>query len=186
MKTLRKWSRILHRDIGFFFIGTTLIYGLSGIALNHLNDWNPNYSVELEEFQTEISLEKNTEINTNIDLLLEEIGTKIAYKKHYYPESDLIKIFLSGGSSILVDLETGNGRAEFLRKRTMFYEANYLHYNPNDWWMWFSDIYAGALILFAITSLFMVRGKRGMKGTGGIYTALGIIIPLIFLFAMLG
>lgn len=186
MKTLRKWSRILHRDIGFFFIGTTLIYGLSGIALNHLNDWNPNYSVELEEFQTEISLEKNTEINTNIDLLLEEIGTKIAYKKHYYPESDLIKIFLSGGSSILVDLETGNGRAEFLRKRTMFYEANYLHYNPNDWWMWFSDIYAGALILFAITSLFMVRGKRGMKGTGGIYTALGIIIPLMFLFAMLG
>lgn len=186
MKTLRKWSRILHRDIGFFFIGTTLIYGLSGIALNHLNDWNPNYSVELEEFQTEISLEKNTEINTNIDLLLEEIGTKIAYKKHYYPESDLIKIFLSGGSSILVDLETGNGRAEFLRKRTMFYEANYLHYNPNDWWMWFSDIYAGALILFAITSLFMVRGKRGMKGTGGIYTALGILIPLIFLFAMLG
>lgn len=186
MKTLRKWSRILHRDIGFFFIGTTLIYGLSGIALNHLNDWNPNYSVELEEFQTEISLEKNTEINTNINLLLEEIGTKIAYKKHYYPESDLIKIFLSGGSSILVDLETGNGRAEFLRKRTMFYEANYLHYNPNDWWMWFSDIYAGALILFAITSLFMVRGKRGMKGTGGIYTALGILIPLIFLFAMLG
>lgn len=186
MKTLRKWSRILHRDIGFFFIGTTLIYGLSGIALNHLNDWNPNYSVELEKFQTEISLEKNTEINTNIDLLLEEIGTKIAYKKHYYPESDLIKIFLSGGSSILVDLETGSGRAEFLRKRTMFYEANYLHYNPNDWWMWFSDIYAGALILFAITSLFMVRGKRGIIGSGGIYTALGIIIPLVFLFAMLG
>ncbi len=186
MKTLRKWSRILHRDIGFFFIGTTLIYALSGIALNHLNDWNPNYSVELEKFQTEISLEKNTAINKNIDLLLEEIGTNIAYKKHYYPESDLIKIFLNGGSSVLVDLETGNGQAEFLRKRPMFYEVNYLHYNPNDWWKWFSDIYAGALILFAITSFFMVRGKRGIKGTGGIYTALGIIIPLVFLFIALG
>jgi len=186
MKTLRKWSRILHRDIGFFFIGTTLIYGLSGIALNHLNDWNPNYSVELEEFQTEISLEKDTEINTNIDLLLEEIGTKIAYKKHYYPEPDLLKIFLDGGSSIIIDLETGKGQAEFLRKRPMFYEVNYLHYNPNDWWMWFSDLYAGALILFAITSLFMVKGKRGINGIGGIYTALGIIIPLVFLFAMLG
>lgn len=186
MKTLRKWSRILHRDIGFFFIGTTLIYGLSGIALNHLNDWNPNYTVEQEVFQTEISLEKNTEINANIDLLLKEIGTKIDYKKHYYPESDLIKIFLNGGSSILVDLQTGNGQAEFLRKRPIFYEVNYLHYNPNDWWMWFSDIYAGALILFAITSFFMVRGKRGMNGTGGIYTALGIIIPLVFLFIALG
>ena len=186
MKMLRKWSRILHRDIGFFFIGTTLIYGISGIALNHFNDWNPNYSVELEEFQTEIPLEKSATIEKNIELLLDEIGTKIAYKKHYYPESDLIKIFLDGGSSILVDLENGKGQAEFLRKRPMFYEVNYLHYNPNDWWMWFSDLYAGALILFAITSLFMVRGRRGMKGTGGIYTALGIIIPLVFLFALLG
>jgi hypothetical protein len=52
--------------------------------------------------------------------------------------------------------------------------------------MWFSDLYAGALILFAITSLFMVRGKKGMKGTGGIYTALGILIPLVFLFIALG
>ena len=56
MKKLRKWSRILHRDIGYFFIGTTIIYGLSGIALNHMNDWNPNYKVETEQFQTTIPL----------------------------------------------------------------------------------------------------------------------------------
>ncbi len=58
MKKLRKWSRILHRDIGFFFIGATIIYGLSGIALNHLKDWNPNYTVDLEEFTTDIPLDK--------------------------------------------------------------------------------------------------------------------------------
>jgi hypothetical protein len=186
MKTLRKWSRILHRDIGFFFIGTTLIYGLSGIALNHLNDWNPNYTVEQVQFQTEIPLEKSVAIEENILLLLDEIGTNISYKQHYYPQNDLIKIFLKGGSSVIVNTESGSGQAEFLRKRLMFYEANYLHYNPNSWWMWFSDIYAGALILFAISALFMVRGKKGIVGRGGIYAVLGIIIPLVFLFALLG
>ncbi|MCD6091071.1 MAG: PepSY-associated TM helix domain-containing protein [Bacteroidales bacterium] len=185
MKTLRKWSRILHRDIGFFFIGTTLIYGLSGIALNHLKDWNPNYSVELLPFHTTISLAKNDEIKTNIKDLLSKIAPNETYKQHYYPQEDLVKIFLNGGSSIIVNIETGNGEVEFLKKRPVFYSANYLHYNPNSWWKWFSDIYAGALILFAITSLFMVKGKKGIIGWGGAYTVLGILIPLIFLIILL-
>ncbi|MEN8123865.1 MAG: PepSY-associated TM helix domain-containing protein [Bacteroidota bacterium] len=185
MKKLRKWSRILHRDIGYFFIGTTIIYGLSGIALNHINDWNPNYTVEVERFQTEIPLTKNANLEDNIVQLLAEIAPKEIYKKYYYPQEDVIKIFLKGGSSIVVNNNSGIGRAEYLRKRIVFYEVNYLHYNPNKWWMWFSDIFAGALILFAITSLFMVKGKKGLSGRGGIYTALGILIPLLFLFFLL-
>lgn len=185
MKTLRKWSRILHRDIGYFFIGTTLIYGLSGIALNHMNDWNPNYKVEIEHFQTKTTLTNNAGIKENVLQLLAEIAPNETYKKHYYPQDNVIKIFLKGGSSIIVNTSSGKGRAEYLRKRIAFYEVNYLHYNPNKWWMWFSDIFAGALILFAITSLFMVKGKKGITGRGGIYTALGIIIPLVFLFFLL-
>ena len=185
MKKLRKWSRILHRDIGYFFIGTTIIYGLSGIALNHMNDWNPNYKVETEQFQTTIPLTQNDQIKENISKLLTEIAPKEVYKKHYYPEDNIIKVFLKGGSSIVVNTSTGEGRAEYLKKRLVFYEVNYLHYNPSKWWMWFSDIFAGALILFAITSLFMVKGKKGISGRGGIYTALGIIIPLLFLFLLL-
>ncbi len=185
MKKLRKWSRILHRDIGYFFIGTTIIYGLSGIALNHMNDWNPNYSVEIKTFKTPISLSESADIKENIQQLLADIAPKDIYKKHYYPQENIIKIFLKGGSSLLINTETGKGRAEYLRKRFVFYEVNYLHYNPNKWWMWFSDIFAGALILFAITSLFMVKGKKGLSGRGGIYTALGILIPLLFLFFLL-
>ncbi len=181
MKQVRKWSRILHRDIGFFFIGMSLIYGLSGIALNHLSDWNPNYSVEIQEFNTSIDLSKTPAIEENIVKLLDEINYKGEYKKHYYPDGGTIKIFLDGGSSILVNINRGYGKAEYLKKRPVFYSVNYLHYNPNDWWMWFSDIFAGALILFALTSLFMVRGKKGITGRGGVYAALGIIIPILFL-----
>jgi len=186
MKTLRKWSRILHRDIGFFSIGTSLIYGISGIALNHLKDWNPNYYVEQAKFKTEIPLEKNEEIKENIQVVLSEIAPRETYKQHYYPQSNLLKIFLNGGSSVLINTQTGEGHAEFLKKRSGFYESNYLHYNPNKWWKWFSDIFAGALILFAITSLFMVKGRKGIIGMGGVYTILGILIPLVFLFVLLG
>jgi len=184
MKFIRKWSKILHRDFGFFFVGATIIYGLSGIALNHLHDWNPNYAVELEDFNTDIQLSKSPGVEKNILNLLDKIDDRDNYKKHYYPQSDYIKIFLRGGSSVVVNTETGEGTAEFLRKRTVFYQVNFLHYNPNEWWMWFSDIFAGALILLAITGLFLLKGKNGLAGRGGWLTVAGIIIPIVFLMMM--
>ncbi|WP_298288518.1 PepSY-associated TM helix domain-containing protein [Lutibacter sp.] len=181
MKKLRKWSRILHRDIGYFFIGTTILYGISGIALNHLSDWNPNYSVEIKNFTTTLNLENSPSVKTTILVLLDNIDNRDNYKKHYYPDKNKLKIFIKGGSSIIVNVNSGKGYAEYLKRRPLFYEANFLHYNPNRIWTWFSDIFAAALILFAITSLFMVKGKKGITGRGGIYTALGILLPILFL-----
>jgi hypothetical protein len=181
MKSIRKWSRLLHRDIGFFFIGTSIIYGLSGIALNHLNDWNPSYSVQLESFNTNLDLRKGNATKENFLRLLDEIDDRDNYKKHYYPENNYVKIFLRGGSSVVVNTQSGSGNAEFLRKRPLFYDVNFLHYNPHRWWMWFSDAFSAALIFLAVSSLFMLKGKKGVWGTGGIYTLLGIIIPILFL-----
>ena len=181
MKALRKWSRILHRDIGYFFIFTSLIYGISGIALNHMSDWNPNYSVELKHFTTNLDLGNSSFVKTNILKLLDNIDDSDNYKKHYYPNKNQLKIFLKGGSSIIVNVDNGNGTAEYLKRRPIFYESNFLHYNPNRIWTWFSDAFAAALILFSITSLFMVKGKKGIIGRGGIYLVLGIIIPIVFL-----
>ena len=43
---VRKWLRILHRDLGYLVAGLTIVYAISGIAVNHVQDWNPNISVE--------------------------------------------------------------------------------------------------------------------------------------------
>ena len=180
MKWLRRWSIILHRDIGYFFIGTSLIYGISGIALNHLNDWNPSYTVNLKPINTALDIRKGVSEEVILQLV-DESGDGISYKSHYFPDDNTLKVFLKGGSNLIVNTNTGVGRSEFLKRRAVFYEVNYLHYNPNDWWMWFSDIFAGALIFLAFTSFFMVKGKKGATGRGGIYIALGFIIPIVFL-----
>lgn len=182
MRGLRKWSRILHRDIGYFFIFTSLIYGISGIALNHMSDWNPNYSVSINHFTTTVDLQNTSNVKSKILKLLDKVDNRGNYKKHYYPNDNKLKIFLRGGSSIMVNVKSGKGVTEYLKRRPIFYESNFLHYNPNRIWTWFSDAFAAALILFSITSLFMVKGKKGITGRGGIYLALGIIIPIVFLF----
>src|SRR3954468_16598061 len=37
------WVRALHRDFGFLVIGLTVIYAFSGLAVNHVADWDPNF-----------------------------------------------------------------------------------------------------------------------------------------------
>jgi hypothetical protein len=182
MKQLRKWSRILHRDIGFFFIGATLIYGISGIALNHMKDWDPNYVVDIKRTTTAIDFSQKNISKDKILSLLNEFDVSENYKSYNFVENgDILRIYLSGRSSVTVKPSTGEVMAEFVKKRALFYQVNYLHYNPDRWWMWFSDIFAFALILLAITSLFMIKGKKGAWGRGGIYIIAGIIIPILFL-----
>ncbi len=46
-----KWRKLIiatHRDVGYFFAGLTVIYAISGIAVNHIEDWNPNYVIRTE------------------------------------------------------------------------------------------------------------------------------------------
>ncbi|HIE15490.1 MAG TPA: hypothetical protein EYP69_01050, partial [Bacteroidales bacterium] len=50
----RKLNRILHRDLGYFFTGMILIYAISGLAINHLRDWNPSYHVEVRNVKFDL------------------------------------------------------------------------------------------------------------------------------------
>lgn len=46
----RKWNNILHRDIGYLTVGLTIVYAISGISVNHIEHWNPNYEIEEVKF----------------------------------------------------------------------------------------------------------------------------------------
>jgi hypothetical protein len=39
----RSTLRNLHRDAGYFVVGLTFLYALSGLAVNHINDWDPSF-----------------------------------------------------------------------------------------------------------------------------------------------
>lgn len=172
----RKWFRVVHRDFGYLFFGVTLVYAISGIAINHLDDWNPNYVITTESIQTDLrSGAEKAEIMAMLKTH-DEI-----YKNHYFPQENGLKVFIRNGT-VYVNLDSGKGLIEKNRRRPVFREMNYLHYNPVKYWTWFSDLYAGALIALAITGLFLVRGKKGITGRGAWLTILGIAIPMIYLF----
>lgn len=173
----RKWFRVIHRDFGYLFFGVTLVYAISGIAINHLDDWNPNYVITTEDIQTDLGPGAS---KAEIIKMLKENEEDKNYKNHYFPDNTNLKVFLKNGS-VYVNLNSGRGLIEKNMRRPVFREMNYLHYNPVKWWTWFSDLYAGALIALAITGIFLVRGKKGITGRGAWLTILGIAIPIIYL-----
>jgi hypothetical protein len=175
----RKWNRAVHRDFGYLFFGMTLIYALSGIALNHLDDWNPNYIVQRQE--THVQLNDKKPDKAAVISMLKTIDDDIKYKKHYFPSKGIMKVFIKNGT-VLVNLNTGDALLERTKRRPLFREVNYLHYNPVKYWTWFSDIFAGALIILGVSGILIPRGNKGITKRGAWLTLLGIVIPLIYLF----
>ena len=181
----RKINNILHRDVGYFFVGMTIIYSLSGIALNHIDDWDPNYNIDNKSVQIDANMLGSSMSSVEVSQLIDYLRIDKKVKKHYYPNPQTLKIFLHGGS-LTINTRTGNGLLETVDRRPIFYEVNYLHYNHTKFlWTWFSDIFAVGLILLAFTGLFVLRGKNGLKKRGVWFVLVGIIIPLVFLLTYL-
>jgi hypothetical protein len=177
---LSKFNRVTHRDRGYLVAGLTIIYCLSGIALNHKNDWNPNYVFDNRTFTTDIKIDRGT-FNKDIALkILHSIKVDNAFKTFYFPSGENVTIFIEGGL-VKLNADSGKGVIEFITRRPLFYQINFLHYNPGKWWKYFSDFFCLALITVTITGLFIINGKNGIQKRGAILTIIGILLPLLFL-----
>ncbi len=176
-----KLNRVTHRDIGYLIAGLTIIYATSGIALNHKFDWNPNYIVDSYEFTAPQPVDRSTFNNESAQAILNTLPGNPAMKTWHLPSGNRLTIFIEGGF-VQLNTETGKGIVEKISKRPLFYQINFLHYNPGKWWKYFSDIFCISLILVTITGLLIIKGKNGITGRGAILTAIGVILPLLFLF----
>lgn len=181
---LRKWSRTIHRDLSYFFSGVILIYAVSGLALNHKKDFNSDYTIRQEVMQIPGTFPKESALFTKeyVLTLLQPLQEEKNYTKHYFPNENQMKVFIKGGSSLVVDTHTGKALFESIKKRPVFSALNRLHYNPGRWWTIFSDIFVLSLLIITLTGLIMVKGKKGIGGRGGIELIAGILIPLAFIF----
>lgn len=181
-KTLRRWNNALHRDIGYLAVGLTMIYAVSGIILNHFKSGDfqhPDYGKRFENFN--VQLPANGMVDKRYALsILKQVNVEDEYKS-YVTGNGYVQIFFKNGS-VYIDMSNGDAQLEKKTPRYILKEFNLLHYNNiKKWFTWFSDIYAAALMVLAITGLFILRGKNGILKRGAWLTAAGIIIPVIII-----
>ncbi len=178
---IRKINRAVHRDLGYFFFGMCIIYGVSGIALNHRHHWNPNYIITQESLRLTPPADELSD-NREVALhFLEQLDRADEFRTSLR-SGDNIRIFITHGS-ITIDPVSGEGELETVRPRPVFKQVNFLHYNtPKKAWTWFADMFGAGLIILAVTGLFILRGKNGITRRGAWITSAGVLIPLLLLF----
>ena len=104
---LRRWCRVLHRDLSFLFAGMVLIYAISGIYMNHRDQINPHYSITRKVYAINDLPAQQSFDREAVESLMVRIGADERYTKHYFPREGQLKVFLKGGSSIEADLAKG-------------------------------------------------------------------------------
>lgn len=150
--------------------------------MNHKNSINPHYTVTLTEYKiTEDLSDKSRVSEETIKALLKPLGEEKNFTKYYYPKPDRIKVFLKGGSSLVVDTESGDAVYESVKRRPLISSMVQIHYNPGRWWTWFADAFAVCLIVITLSGLVMNGGSKGLWGRGGIELIAGILVPILFL-----
>lgn len=181
---VRKINILVHRYLGYFFFGLTIVYCVSGFALNHLDDWNPNYV--LNNNKIEIKPIKNKEEISELEIreILYKFNIYSDFKKNnvFYPSEDTIQIILKKDEKVIINIEDNTANHEFVSRRPLFHALNFLHRNNiKKSWTYYADFYAVSLFLIAISGMFMKKGKEGIWGKGGLIALTGIIAPLTFI-----
>ena len=177
----RKWNNIIHRDLGYLCFGLTIIYVISGVAVNHIHEWNPTYRLEKLTSSVDLTGVNYADDEGVAQTVLRQLNETAPLKNIFRVDGNTLKIFVEN-NNLTVSLQEEQVFQEKSNKRAVLYQANFLHLNhAKKFWTWFADLYAIALGVLALTGLFVLRGKKGITGRGLWLTGTGLLIPIFFL-----
>ena len=175
-KRWRAWLRAVHRDFGYVAVGFTVIYALSGLAINHIKDWDPNFHSS-ERTLTIAPIPDDASDDQAVAHVT--AAAELGKPADVYRAGDEVRLGYADGTEV-----TAVGQQVTVQARSPRFflrVANWLHYNRGKRaWTYVADIYAVMLLYLAISGLFMIKGKLGLKWRGAILVTAGIAVPMIY------
>jgi hypothetical protein len=168
----------VHRDLGHLAVGLTVVYAASGLAVNHIADWDPSF--RNYEVTHELGGPLPGDDAAIAKAVAERLGVAGAPKDVYRAAEDQLDVVYER-RTLHVDPRTGHVVDEGQKPRVLLRVANWLHLNRGKKaWRWVADAYAAGLLLLAGTGLFMMPGRKGLLGRGGLLVVVGAAIPIVY------
>jgi hypothetical protein len=181
----RRAFRAVQRDTGYVVAALTIAYAVSGIAVNHIEDWNPNYAFSERPVDVgPLPDESPAAMQDHVGRVLELDPRQV--RGHFMENNNEFRVFLPDGQEIRLDRRDGRGSFKHLSSRAVLYELNAMHLNTvKGLWTWIADLFALSLLALVITGILMVKGPRGILGRGKWFIAAGLAIPAVFVWYMI-
>ena len=172
----RRLNRAVHRDAGYLVAGLTILYAISGVAVNHKADWNSSWSLAPETRR--FAPLPVTDRDTMAAALVAALSLPGPPRSSFRRAPEQIELYYDGWS-VEADVTAGVATVTRPRERPVLRDANYLHLNePKGAWTWLADAYGVLLGALAVTGLFVLRGRNGLGGRGK-WLAMAGILPVL-------
>jgi uncharacterized protein len=174
----RLWLRAIHRDVGYFSVGLTFIYALSGLAVNHISDWEPNFRQISRLHQLPLPLP--TEDPLIAQRALDSLALQEPVREVFRSDPDTLEVVFDQ-RTLRIDTRTGAMLEDAQEPRFFLRAANWLHLNRGKKaWTIIADGYAAFLLLLSVSGLWMFPGRKGLLGRAGVIAAAGALVPALY------
>lgn len=174
-KRWRAWLRAIHRDIGYLAVGFTVIYALSGIAMNHIDDWDPNFHAS--ELTRKIAPIPDELSDTDATKRIADAAGLTGKIDDIYRAGDEVRLSYASGGKVTAIGDTLTVQTR--RDRLFFRVADWLHATRGKQaWKFIADAYAALLLYLAVSGIFMIKGRLGLRWRGAALIALGLAAPV--------
>ncbi len=178
-KRWRAWLRAIHRDFGYLAIGFTVIYAISGIAQNHIEDIGDLSTTSSERELVIAPIADEVADDVAIARVVAAVG--LGKPSETFRAGDEIRLTYPGGTMVTALGDNGHVTIQAHAQRFFLGAANWLHRaRGKPAWKYVSDVFALMLLYLAISGVFMIKGKLGIKGRGAILIGLGIAVPVAY------
>jgi hypothetical protein len=179
-KRWRAWLRAIHRDVGYLAVGFTIIYACSGIAMNHVDDWNYSFNSTERTLKMAAPVPDDAPDDAAARLVATAAGKGAA--DEVYRAGDEVRLSYKNGTKV-----TAIGTdvtVQDVKSRFFFRAVTWLHSAKGKrGWKYISDVYAVLLMYLAVSGLFMIKGRLGLRWRGAILVAVGLSVPVVYLYA---
>lgn len=177
----RHLLRALHRDVGYLSIGLTVVYALSGLAVNHIADWDPNFhAIDATHPLPRGVLLPGVPDAAQAAAVLKHLQITEPPQDVYRVDAQNLDLVLSN-RTLHVDATRSVVKEEGQEPRFLLRVANWLHLNRGKKsWTYIADGYAAFLLILATSGLFMLGGKLGLVGRGGLLAGVGALVPILY------
>jgi hypothetical protein len=174
----RPWLRAVHRDVGYFSVGLTFVYALSGLAVNHIADWEPNFRQIARQHQLPLPLPQADEQIAALAARVLDLDAPV--RETYRSDEQTLQVVFDR-RTLRIDTRTGQTAEEAQEPRLFLRAANWLHLNRGKKaWTLIADAYASGLLLLSLTGLWMFSGRKGLLGRAGLIAAAGALVPALY------
>ncbi len=174
----RALLRALHRDFGYTAVGLTIVYALSGLAVNHIGDWDPSFENYTAEH--ELGALAGADDEGIAKIAAEKLGIKGRASDVYRTSETEVDVTFDH-RTLHVNPMTGHVDEEGQKARFFLRAANWLHLNRGKKaWRYVADSFAVALLFLAVRGVFMSAGKKGILGIGAVFVVIGAAVPVAY------